>query len=330
MLVPNAGLRCAVVALLLLAPMVIASSTASAQGSTAQGSAARGGAAPRLMRAGDVDTVPLRDIGVRIAYGPDSLQFGELRLPAGASNSQRVPIAIIIHGGCWYSPYASVRNSAPLADALAQSGVATWNVEYRRYNNPGGGWTGTFRDVADAADYVRPLAKLYPLDTTRIVLAGHSAGGHLALWLASRHALDRASPLFGGAPMSVRGVVSIGGIADLREFYTRERTTCGNPAVESLLGGTPDSVPARLREASPIERLPLGVPTVHIAGERDFIAPIAVRDAYVTAARARGDSARVITIVGDGHFEAMTPYKAAGRAVIDAIRGLLDLPPSTP
>jgi acetyl esterase/lipase len=280
------------------------------------------------MRAGDVDTVPLRDIGVRIAYGRDSLQFGELRLPAGASNSQRAPIAIIIHGGCWYSPYASVRNSAPLADALAQSGVATWNVEYRRYNNPGGGWPGTFRDVADAADYIRPLATLYPIDTTRIVIAGHSAGGHLALWLASRYSLDRTSPLFGGTPLSVRGVVSIGGIADLREFYARERTTSGNPAVESLLGGTPDSVPARLREASPIERLPLGVPTVHIAGERDFIAPVTVRDAYVTAARARGDSARVITVVGDGHFEAMTPYKAAGRAVIDAIRGLLALPPS--
>jgi acetyl esterase/lipase len=324
MLIPNAGLRCALAAFLLCAPTVTPSIA------SAQGSAARGGAAPRLMRAGDVDTVPLRDLGARIAYGRDSLQFGELRLPAGASNDHRAPIAIIIHGGCWFSPYASVRNSAPLADALAQSGVATWNVEYRRYDNPGGGWPGTFRDVADAADYLRPLATRYPIDTTRIVIAGHSAGGHLALWLASRHALDRTSPLFGGTPLSVRGVVSIGGIADLREFYARERTTCGNPAVESLLGGTPDSVPARLREASPIERLPLGVPTVHLAGERDFIAPVAVRDAYVTAASARGDNARVITVVGDGHFEAMTPYKAAGRAVIDAIRGLLDLPRSTP
>ena len=310
--------------------MLTASASLAPGTAAAQGGAAPGTPAPRLMRAGDVDTVTLRDAGVRIAYGRDSLQFGELRLPAGASNSNRAPIAIIIHGGCWYSPYASIRNSAPLADALALSGVATWNVEYRRYNNPGGGWTGTFRDVADGADYVRTLAALYPIDTARIVLAGHSAGGQLALWLASRHSLDRASPLFGGTPMPVRGVVSVGGIADLREFYGRERNTCGNPAVESLLGGLPDSVPARLRDASPIERLPLGVPSVHIAGDRDFIAPVAVREAYVTAATARGDKARVVTIVGDGHFEAMTPSKAAGRAVIDAIRGLLDLPPSTP
>lgn len=324
--VRDAFLR-AILSLICAAPVAAAPAVATAQGATTPGSAAAA-IAPRLMRAGDVDTVPVRDAGVRIAYGSDSLQFGELRLPAGASSRRRAPIAIVIHGGCWYSPYASIRNSAPLADALAQSGVATWNLEYRRYNNPGGGWTGTFRDVADGADYVRTLAKLYPIDTTRIVLAGHSAGGHLALWLASRHRLDRTSPLVGGTPLPVRGVVLVGGIADLREFYGRERNTCGNPAVESLLGGVPDSVPARLRDASPIERLPLGVPSVHIAGDRDFIAPRAVREAYVTAAKARGDSARTVTIVGDGHFEAMTPDKTAGRAVIDAIRGLLDLPPA--
>ncbi|WP_411278944.1 alpha/beta hydrolase family protein [Gemmatimonas sp.] len=322
--IPPAEFLRAILALLLIASRVAAPAVASAQGN-AKGNA-QGNAAPRLMRAGDVDTVPLHDVGIRIAYGGDSLQFGELRLPADATNDNRAPIAIVIHGGCWYSPYASVRNSAPLADALAQSGVATWNVEYRRYDNPGGGWTGTFRDVADGADYVRTLAKLYPIDTTRIVLTGHSAGGHLALWLASRYTLERTSPLFGGTPLRVHGVVSVGGIADLREFFGRQRTTCGNPAVESLLGGTPDSVPARLRESSPIERLPLGVPTVHLAGDRDFIAPVAVREAYVAAARASGDSARVVTIVGDGHFEAMTPYKAAGRAVIDAIRAMLDLP----
>ena len=283
---------------------------------------------PRLLRAGDVDTMPLRRTGQRIAYGTDSLQFGELRLPDGATATARAPIAVIIHGGCWLSRYASVRNSAPLADALAQQGIATWNVEYRRYDHPGGGWPGTFRDVADGADYVRSLARLYPIDTSRIVVAGHSAGGHLALWLASRRTLPRTSAVAGGAPLPLQGVVSIGGIADLREFYAREKSTCGNPAVESLLGGLPDLVPERLRDASPIERLPLGVPSVHIAGDRDFIAPEAVRDAFVRAARARGDSARTVTIVGDGHFEAMTPSKPSGRAVIDVIRGLLAMPPA--
>ncbi|MEQ1692663.1 MAG: alpha/beta hydrolase [Gemmatimonas sp.] len=273
-------------------------------------------APPRLMRAGDVDTLALRRSAVRIAYGTDSLQFGELRLPDGRGP---FPVAVVIHGGCWLSRYATLRNTAALAEALADSGVATWNIEYRRYDHPGGGWPGTFRDVANGVDYVRTLARSYPLDTSRVVAAGHSAGGHLALWLASRRTLDANSPLVSGTPIALTGVVSIGGIADLREFYTRERTTCGNPAVESLLGGVPDSVAARVRDASPIERLPLRVPSAHVAGARDFIAPAAVREAFADAARQRGDSAWVITVPVDGHFEAITPSRAAGRAVIDII-----------
>lgn len=277
----------------------------------------------RLMRAGDVDTISLRRTSTRIAYGTDSLQFGELRLPDGTGP---FPVAVIVHGGCWLSRYASVRNTAALAEALASQGVATWNVEYRRYDNPGGGWPGTFRDVADGTDYVRTLAKSYALDTTRVVAVGHSAGGHLALWQATRGTLPPTSPLAGGMPITRRGIVSIGGIADLREFFTRQRSTCGNPGVESLLGGVPDSVPERVREGSPIERLPLGVPSVHVAGARDFIAPPAVRDAFVMAARARGDSASSITIPGDGHFEAITPTTAAGRAVVEAVQRLLARP----
>ena len=277
-------------------------------------------AAPRLLRAGDVDTIPLHRAATRIAYGSDSLQFGELRLPDGKGP---FPIAIVIHGGCWLSRYANVRNTSALAEALADVGVASWNVEYRRYDHPGGGWPGTFRDVADGADFVRTLARTFPLDTARIVASGHSAGGHLALWLASRSTLGATSPLRSGTPVRLRGVVSIGGIADLREFYPRETQTCGNPAVESLLGGVPDSVPQRLQDGSPIERLPLGVPSAHIAGARDMIAPEAVREAYVRAARQRGDSAWQLTVPGEGHFEAISPTTAAGRAVIEAIRRFL-------
>ncbi|MFN9202123.1 MAG: lysoplasmalogenase family protein [Gemmatimonas sp.] len=277
---------------------------------------------PRLLRAGDVDTLPVRRPGLRIAYGTDSLQFGELRLPE--TPGRRVPLVVFVHGGCWYSPYATVRNTAPLADALTDAGVATWNVEYRRYDHPGGGWPGTFRDVADAADYVRTLARLHPIDTTRIVLAGHSAGAHLVLWLATRRGLPPDSPLAGGTPLPIAAVVAIGGIADLREFYPRERATCGNPAVESLLGGVPDSVPARVQAASPIERLPLGVPSVHVAGDRDRIAPLAVREAFAEAARRAGDTADAVTVSG-GHFEAIAPRTDAGARVVQLILARLGM-----
>ena len=284
-------------------------------------------AMPRLMRAGDVDTIPLHRTATRIAYGQDSLQFGELRLPDGRGP---FPLAIVVHGGCWMSRYASLRNTAALAEAMTDAGIATWNIEYRRYDHPGGGWPGTFRDIADGADYVRTLATRFPLDTTRIVATGHSAGGHLALWLATRRTLDTSSPLAGGAPIALKGIVSVGGIADLPEFFAREKSTCGNPAIESLLGGVPDSVPQRVHDASPIMRLPLRVPSVHIAGELDRVAPLAVRDAFATAARASGDSAWVVTALGAGHFETITPSRPGGRLVIDAVKQLLSGPYRAP
>ena len=279
----------------------------------------------RLLRAGDVDTMRVREGAIRVPYDRDSLQFGDLRMPRNV-RGVKVPLVVVIHGGCWFSPYASLRNTAPLAQAITDAGVATWNVEYRRYDQPGGGWPGTFRDAADAADFVRTLAKRHPIDTTRIVVAGHSAGGHLALWLATRRTLTTESPLAGGKPLALRGVVSIAGIADLREFYSREKSTCGNAAVESLLGGAPDDVQYRLRDASPIDRLPLGIPSIHIAGDRDFIAPTFVREAYATAARAKGDSVAIETIPNEGHFEAIAPTRATGRAVIAAILRLLAPP----
>lgn len=268
------------------------------------------------LSASDVDALPVRSHGQRIAYGDEPQQFGELRLPVGTGP---FPVAIIIHGGCWYSPYASLGNTAPLAEALTDAGIATWNIEYRRYDQPGGGWPGTLRDVAGAADFVRTLAGAYQLDTARIVVAGHSAGAQLALWLASRPAHRSLPDVSLPQPLALTGVVSIGGITDLNEFYERQLATCGNPAVESLLGGRPSEVPLRVREASPIERLPLGVPSVHIAGSDDFIAPRRVVEAFAAAARAAGDVADVHIVDGAGHFEAIAPTTVAGRSVVQAI-----------
>lgn len=284
---------------------------------------------PRLLRAGDVDTMAIGDPGVRIAYGDDSLQFGVLRLPRVQPNA-RVPLVIVVHGGCWISSFATIRNTSPLADALPQYGVATWNVEYRRADHPGGGWPGTFTDVARATDYVRTLARLHSIDTTRVVVAGHSAGGHLALWLAARRGLPVSSPLVTGGdpPLPLRGVVSMGGIADLAEFAARPRNGCSVGAVR-LLGGEPAAFPERIAQGSPMAMLPLGVPSVHVAGDQDGIAPLAVREAFAAAATRAGDRATVERVDG-GHFEVIAPSTRPGGRVVSLILEQLGMaPPGT-
>ena len=268
-------------------------------------------ALPRL-NAHDIDTMTVRMHGERISYGLDSLQFGILRIPSGRGP---YPVAIVVHGGCYLSNYATQRNTSALADALTAQGIATWNIEYRRYDSPGGGWPGTFDDVAHAADYLRTIKMTHDLDLTRTITIGHSAGGQLALWLASRSPAPHTTA---SGPLHIAGVVALGPITDMREFQKRERLTCGNPGIESVLGGLPDSVPERVRGVSPIERLPLGLPTVLIAGSEDGIAPRDVLEAYAKLARSKGDTVDIVITPGESHFDAIAPGRAAGKAAISA------------
>lgn len=267
----------------------------------------------------DVDKLPSRPADHRIAYGSDSLQFGDLRLPNVPSP---FPLVIVIHGGCWVSHFATLQNTAALADALRDAGVATWNVEYRRLDHPGGGWPGTMTDVANAADYVRTLAKRFPLDTTRVIAVGHSAGGHLALWLGARARLDSTSPLFVPHPLKLEGAVALGGPGDLADFTTYAASICGTPVIERLLGGTPERVAPRYAQASPRELLPFGTRQLLIVGADDPVMPERARNAYVDAATRAGDSAAAIVVPG-AHFEVIAPTSTAWPAVRDALLKLL-------
>jgi len=219
----------------------------------------------------------------RIPYGIDPLQFCELTIPEDGGPH---PVAIVIHGGFWRAKY-DLGYIRPVCDALVDRGIAAWNMEYRRIGNPGGGWRGTFDDVAAGTDHLASIAARFQLDMNRMIVIGHSAGGHLALWLAAE------KKFFAGA-------ISLAGVVDLRRSWELQ---LGNNVVEEFLGGNPNEVPDRYAFASPIERLPLGLSQKLFHGTKDENVPIEISERYGQAAQARGDAAELIRLEGSGHFE---------------------------
>src|SRR4051812_8795708 len=169
----------------------------------------------------------------RLKYGADQFQFGDLRLPKGQGP---FPLLMNIHGGYWRARY-DLQHASHLCAALAASGVATFNLEYRRVGNPGGGWPGTFEDVTNGLKFIRQHAAEHSIDAKLTLVMGHSAGGQLALCLAHR-------------VTDLLGVVSLAGVVDLQRAYTLHLS---NDAVVEFLGGTPQQVPEHYHEASPMD-----------------------------------------------------------------------------
>jgi acetyl esterase/lipase len=250
----------------------------------------------------------------RIQYGKDPLQFGELRLPKGAGPH---PVAIIIHGGCWLSEYG-LSYMGHLAADLTGAGIATWNLEYRRVGDDGGGWPGTFQDVALGADHLRMLAKTYPLDLNRTIAMGHSAGGHLVLWLAARKRLPKDSPLYAADALPLRGVVGLAAIPDL----SATGTACDQTVIR-LMGGAPEDLRSRYQQASPIELLPLGVSQILIHGETDNLVPASLSKNYAEAAKGKGEDVKFVAIENASHFELVDPSSFAWPKVKEEVVRLL-------
>jgi len=233
---------------------------------------------------------------VRIPYGKDLHQFGDLRLPPGPGPH---PVVIFIHGGYWRAAY-DLSYAGHLCAALTRAGFASWNIEYRRLGDAGGGWPGTFDDVLHGAEHVRVLRAKYALDLDRMVASGHSAGGQLVLWLAAQRALD------------LRGVTPLAAVSDLRRAWTLQLS---GGVVGQLLGGTPDQVPSRYAAASPRELLPISVPQRMVHGTNDDIVPFEMSEQFAKASK----NARLIPVKGAGHFELVDPRSREWPAVQKAI-----------
>jgi acetyl esterase/lipase len=252
---------------------------------------------PRLLTWPDLTSRPRPTADATIAYGAAAEQKVDLWLPAGPGPH---PTVLMVHGGCWQTDIADRTLMNWVAADLRSARVAVWNIDYRGVDRPGGGYPGTFADVAAAADAMRTHAAKYRLDTRRIVAVGHSAGGHLALWLAGRSKLPTGSPLRTATPLPVAQVVSLGGLPDLEATAASPDNGCGTAVVARLTGG-------RYDDTSVPRLLPIGVPQHLVNGREDRIIPYRMATDYVARARAAGDSATLHRVARTGHVELVTP-----------------------
>ncbi len=252
-----------------------------------------------------------------ILYGPAAEQRVDLFLPTGPGP---FPVVVFIHGGCWRSSSASAATYWPTLKALASRGLAVWSVGYRRVDEPGGAYPGMYQDVAQGTDLIATSAARFHLDLTRLILAGHSAGGHLALWSAGRPRLPPANPLH-VTPLHPRAVFNLAGPGDLGlgEPAALDRT-CGTDTYARLVGA---ARPDPLADTSPARLLPLGVHTVQFTGSADRTMSTIDVQAYGREAERAGERIETVVIPGASHRDPVDPRTSAFTQVVEAMLNAL-------
>ena len=241
-------------------------------------------------------------------YGADPYQVADLWLPAAKGPH---PVVLMVHGGCWTTSIADRTLMNYLAGDLRGRGYAVWNIDYRGVDRPGGGYPGTFLDAAAAADLLRSAAREHPLDLGRVVAVGHSAGGHLTLWLAARPRLPAASPLRTGVPLRVRNVISLGGLPDLEQAAAPPGSGCGTEVIDKLVGPPTFSSRDVYADTSIPRLAPLGVRQWLVNGDTDRIIPNDFATDYAAKMRTAGDEVSVEFISATGHVELVAPGSKA-------------------
>lgn len=251
----------------------------------------------------DVAELPATAALAEYRYGDQPSQFVRLWLPRKDDGAQSAPVVVLIHGGCWLQAF-DLNHVTPLAAALAERGFAVWVPEYRRVGEAGGGWPGSAEDIVAAIARL-PVAE--GVDLQRVLLAGHSAGGQLALWAASQ------GPALAAAGISVQGVVGLAAITDL-EAYALGSNSC-ETVTPRFMGGTPEQVPEFYAAASPV-RLGLTLPAILLHGSADPL--VSPSQATVLA------GAELMAIEGAGHFDLIHPNTEAFGRLVVALRKLLE------
>ncbi len=234
---------------------------------------------------------PLPD--TTVAYGTDALQVVDVWRPVGSGPH---PAVVMIHGGCWQTEIAERDIMNWIANDLRAHGVGVWNIEYRGVDR-GGGYPGTYLDVGAAADMFAAKRADYGFRTDApVVVIGHSAGGHLALWLARRSGLAKGDALrpstgSGQAELRVDLAISQGGLPDLRAQTTLPDHGCGTEAASAMAKG-------EFARTSPPEMPKGSARELQFNNDLDSIAPPSFGTAY---------GAEMVTTPGEGHAELIAP-----------------------
>ena len=250
---------------------------------------------------------PPPDLTMR--YGPRAEHVVDLRFPR-ANADRAAPLIVLIHGGFWRPAYDRM-HLGPMGHALAAAGYVVAVPEYRRAGMAEEGWTGTFGDIALVADQVAGIAGAHGADTGAVTWAGHSAGGHLALWAAARPGLPLSgagSPWRG--PFSATHVVALAACSSLRLCA---EWNLGEGAVLALMGGGPEEVRERYAVADPAALSPPPVPVTLVHGTADDQVPVSMSQAF--------GAGRLVEIPGAGHFDLIDPESRAWPTVLAVLAG---------
>lgn len=286
---------------------------------TASFAAGANAATPAPMKLADYMALKGPLPNASFAYGSAPSQFAELFIPGGPGP---FPVAVLVHGGCWTKEFGGITQLRNLAGALAERGIASWNIEYRRVDEPGGGYPGTYQDMNAALEMLARQAGRYPLDLKRLVAVGHSAGGQLVQWMAGRSRIPATSPLYLPDPLPVRNVVSLGGLADLRREQGLIKSSCDRE-IGQLTGAPSENRPDVFADTNAGDLLPNGSRTILVTGELDKVSPPRVAYDYAKRARAAGDAAEVVILPGASHYDEVAASSHAWPQVLQAIESAL-------
>ncbi|PKB20475.1 alpha/beta hydrolase [Janthinobacterium sp. 64] len=255
----------------------------------------------------------------QIAYGAAPSQYAQLFRPEG---SGPFPVVVLVHGGCWTVAFGGIGQMRNVAGALVAQGIAVWNVEYRRVDEEGGGYPGTYEDMHAALDSLQQHAEQYQLDVKRIVAMGHSAGGQLVQWIAGRDKLPKSSPLYREQYLPIKNILSLGGLADLRHEQALIKSSCERD-IAQLAGSASTERPDIYSDTNAADLMPNGSRTVLATGELDTISPPRVAHDYAAKAKVAGDHAEVLILPGASHYDEIAATSNAWRMILPVIKQML-------